>query len=345
MMFMNSETVSPGLVAIRSEMARQHRDALASFIGAEAVANQIAASIRRTGRLLLVGMGGSHYMNRVCEPLFRAAGVDTVALVASELLYAPLPTKQPSTTVLVSQSGESAEIVRLMERAPGAPETFGLTINADSALGRAIPALVGVGGEEKAYAATRSLLITLALQCAVLKALGQDIEVALDQLRTVPVVPDAVSAAAVDLLAKRDVVVFSGRSAFQGVAESGALCLMELARMPALALEGGQFRHGPLEILSPRIGVVLLRGAGETAKLVDRLGQTCVAAGITPLVFDASGEAPIAEAFTLSFPRLDGLAAALAILPVLQDVLVRVSARRVADVGVPRRSAKVTDTE
>lgn len=345
MTVMTSQGVSPGLVAIRAEMARQHADALASFSGAASIAGEIAASIRRTGRLHLVGMGGSHFMNRVAEALFRTAGVDAVPLIASEVLYTPLLASQPCTTILVSQSGGSAEIIRLLDRAPNAPETFGLTINGNARLGQSVPSLVGVGGEEKAYAATRSLLITLALQAAVLQALGQNVDRALEQLSAPPAMPEAEVAAATDLLAERDVVIFSGRTALQGVAESGALCLMELARMPALALEGGQFRHGPLEILSPRIGVVLLRGAGETAKLVDRLGQTCVAAGITPLVFDASGEAPIAGAFTLSFPRLDGLAAALAILPVLQDVLVRVSARRVADVGVPRRSAKVTDTE
>ena len=49
-------------------------DALASFAGADMVAAQIARNARETGRLLLIGMGGSHFVNRVAEPVYRSLG-------------------------------------------------------------------------------------------------------------------------------------------------------------------------------------------------------------------------------------------------------------------------------
>ncbi len=49
----------------------------------------------------------------------------------------------------------------------------------------------------------------------------------------------------------------------QGVAEAVALGILELARMPSFALEGGQLRHGPVEALGPRLGVVFVRQAAR----------------------------------------------------------------------------------
>lgn len=337
-------SVSPGLLAIRAEMARQHADALASFHDAAPVAQAIAASLRRTGRLILTGMGGSHYMNRVAEVLFRRAGIDAVALAASELLYAPLP-DTPSTVLLVSQSGGSAEIVRLLEQPVRSQERFGLTLDGASPLGTAVPCLVGAGGREKAFAATRSLLVTLALLAAVLKALGCDLADAPAYLAAPQSVPENTLRMAAERLAACPVVALSGRMEFQGIAEAGGLCLMELARIPTVALESGQFRHGPLEMLEPSLGAILLRAPGETAALTARLADTLMTAGIEPVIFDLSGEEPVDGALTVAFPRLTGVAAAFALLPALQTLLIDVAARRVPDVGLPRRSTKVTDTE
>jgi len=74
-------------------------------------------------------------------------------------------------------------------------------------------------------------------------------------------------------------VVYSGRGVLQGVAEAVALGLMELARMPAFAQEGGQFQHGPLEMLGEGIGVVLFRPAGNDAAGAQRLVDVSRAAG------------------------------------------------------------------
>ena len=66
--------------------------------------------------------------------------------------------------------------------------------------------------------------------------------------------------AALAALADKTTIIISGRGVFRGVAEAASLMLMELARMPALGFEIGQFRHGPMELLSPDAGVVLLCG-------------------------------------------------------------------------------------
>ncbi|WP_131113863.1 SIS domain-containing protein [Lichenihabitans psoromatis] len=331
--------IAPGLVAIEAEMARQHADALDSVAAAKPVVAIIATSIRKTGRLLLLGMGGSHWVNRTAARAYRELGVDASAEVVSDMLGV-LPSAMPRTVLIVSQSGQSGEIVRYLREEAGADERFGLTLDAASPLGRSVPCLIGSGGPERAFAATRSLLISHALHLAVLASLGLDPIEALAALAE----PEMVEIeAALDALAACLTFVVSGRGLLAGVAEGGALCLMELARCSALGFEAGQLRHGPMEALTSQTGVIILRGA-KSADLDAALAADCRLAGCPVVVLDGSGSKPVRGVHTLSVGPSDGMAAVFDMLPTLQRLLVEVAAARVADVGTPIRSNKITVT-
>ncbi|MBZ9740923.1 MULTISPECIES: SIS domain-containing protein [unclassified Mesorhizobium] len=329
-----------GLAAIDREMARQHADAIASFRQNAAEAQKASSSIKRTGRLLLLGMGGSHAVGRAVEPLYRALDVDALALPLSEQLGQPLPL-EGRTVIVTSQSGESAEVVRWFSQAGGGPDIFGLTLEGGSHLARTAPCLVGAGGTELAFAATRSLTVTLALHLAILAALGEDPAPALAALRA-PQDCDIASALAV--LGKVETIVTSGRR-LQGVAEALALGLTELSRLPCFSLEGGQLRHGPMEMLGPKIGVILFRGNDPTSGLVTAMATSVVEAGAPLVVFDASGQAPVGGAVTLSFKPAEGMAAIFAMLPVAQRLMIAFADSRVDNAGTPVRTTKITRSE
>jgi fructoselysine-6-P-deglycase FrlB-like protein len=262
-------------------------------------------------------------------------------LVVSELLRAPLPPAR-RTVLLTSQSGGSGEILRYIERPAEGEERFGMTLNAESALARGVPSLVAAGGAEKAFAATRSMTLTLTLHAAVLHELGVDSAPLKAVLRNPP---STNVTAAVERLAECRAVIYSGRGVLEGVAEAAALGLMELARVPAFALEGGQFQHGPLEVLGQGIGVALFRPAGADAAAAARLVEIAHAAGCAVVVFDVSGEAAIKNAVTVALPKADGLAAAASIFPAMQETMIGIAVRRVERVGEPVRSTKVSDGE
>lgn len=332
-----------GLAAIEREMARQQADARVSFAAAGAQAAEVAASIRRTGRLLLLGMGASHGLNRAVEPLYRAAGVDAVALPLSEQLDQPMPT-QGRTVLVASQSGESAEVVRWLAGAHPVPDTFGLTMDGTSRLARSLPCLIGAGGVETAFAATRSTFVGLALHAAILSALGAEPADYLDALDTLDAEDAPDLTAAVQRLARVGSIVTSARR-LQGLAEILALGLTELSRLPCFALDCGQLRHGPMEMLGPGIGAVFLRGADPTGALVRGLAGAVAATGTPTVVLDASGDAAAEGAVTVRAGCHQGIAALAALLPLTQHLMIQVAASRVADVGTPVRSQKVTRTE
>jgi len=59
-------------------------------------------------------------------------------------------------------------------------------------------------------------------------------------------------------------------------------------------------------------------------------------------VIDVSGGAPVGEAASITLPQASGMAAAFGVLQALQALVIAVARRRVADVGAPVRSTKVT---
>jgi fructoselysine-6-P-deglycase FrlB-like protein len=329
-----------GLKAIDREMARQHADALASFRNNGAMAERAAASLKRTGRLLLLGMGGSQAVGRAVEPLYRRLGIDAIALPLSEQLGAPLAL-DGRTIFVTSQSGESAEVLRWFGETGGNEDTFGFTLEGGSFLARTAPCLVGHGGTEQAFAATRSLTVSFALHLAILAALGEDVASAVGILET-PQEPSIDAALAM----LRDVrsVVTSGRR-LQGLAEAIALGFTELSRLPCFSLEGGQLRHGPMEMLSPEVGVVLFRGDDATADLVTAMATSVVEAGARLVMFDASGRPPVEGAATIAFSPLTGLAAVFAMLPTAQRLMIAFAAECVTDAGTPVRTTKITRSE
>ena len=148
--------------------------------------------------------------------------------------------------------------------------------------------------------------------------------------------------AALAALADKTTIIISGRGVFRGVAEAASLMLMELARMPALGFETGQFRHGPMELLSPDAGVVLLCGEDADRAAARGLAETALAAGAGAVIFDCSGEAPLEAATTIALPPRRDLGAVLTMLPSLQRLIIAIAARKVDRVGEPIHSTKIT---
>lgn len=328
------------LQPLYDEMARQMTDSRASITGNAERAAEIATSIRANGRLMLLGMGGSHAVGRILEPCYRALGIDAVALPLSEQLDKPLPLVG-RTVIVTSQSGESAEVLRWFREGLAPRDAYALTMEGSSTLAGLAPCLIGAGGSEKPFAATRSLTVTLALHAAVLAELGAD----LADVLAVMDAPVPEIGAAVQHLAGARCLVTSGRHA-QGVAEAIALGLTELSRLPCFSLEGGQLRHGPVEMLGADVGVIMFRDADASARHVTSLAEFVLGSSASPVVvFDASGLEPIPGALTVPCPVAGGLAGAFALLPAAQRFMVDLAAARLPDAGTPVRCTKVTTVE
>ena len=340
---MAEEDAAPGLALLRAEMARQSGDALAAFEAVRPDTGKIAARIRAAGGLALLGMGASHRANRMALAAYRAAGVTAFAEPLSEALRQPPPAG--CVSLIASQSGGSGEVAAWFARFGDRADQFGLTLDGGSLLARSVPSLVAPVPKERPFAATRSIMVTLALHAAILGALGHDVSPLLALWRADDK-PPAPPAEAVAALASCRALYLSSRQPLHAAFEAAALTFMELGRVPALPLELGQLLHGPMETLSPGIALVLARPAGADGEAVARVARAAAGLGLTPILFDLSGDMAIAGAVTVPLPRREGLAAVAALLPAAQALVIEAAARRIGEgFGRPLRSAKISDGE
>src|SRR5262245_40539187 len=83
-------------------------------------------------RLLLLGMGSSHFAADVCARRMRAAGIDAVAELAS--VVESWPASRDLTVVAISAGGSSAETLHAIEPHVGTSRVIALTNRVDSEL-------------------------------------------------------------------------------------------------------------------------------------------------------------------------------------------------------------------
>jgi fructoselysine-6-P-deglycase FrlB-like protein len=100
-----------------------------------------------------------------------------------------------------------------------------------------------------------------------------------------------------------------------------------------------------MEMLGPHIGVILFRGNDLTSDLVTAMAISVVETGSPLVIFDSSGQSPVAGAVTLAFKPATGLAAIFAMLPVAQRLMIAFADARVDNAGTPVRSTKITRSE
>jgi glucosamine--fructose-6-phosphate aminotransferase (isomerizing) len=279
---------------------------------------------------VFTGMGSSYY---ACHPVIcelAAAGVAAVHIDSSELLHFRsniLPAA--GVLVLVSQSGESAEVVRLlegMERGADGPLVLAVTNGIDNTLaGLADVVLDTMVGEEVGPSTMTfaGALVVLAIVGRVL--IGTPVA---DAVRHLAEGADAAADALDGLLARTDLPdelalwlgdrptsVILGRGPARAAAEMGALTLKEAVGMPIESLQTAQFRHGPLELAGPDLAALVIATEPQTRELDVRLAGELVDVGAAALAVVEDGDVP-ADVTRIAIGPLDrALAPAVSIVP------------------------------
>jgi glucosamine--fructose-6-phosphate aminotransferase (isomerizing) len=194
-----------------------------------------------------------------------------VALAAPSLftIYQQPPDLRHSLVIAISQSGESPDIVAVIEEArrQGVP-TLAITNGAESALATAADdAILLHAGEEKSIAATKTFTASLAA-LALLAALWQDSDAHLDELARTP---DQVAAALevesdaralAGQLANLTACAVFGRGFNYATAFELALKLKELTYVSAEPYSSADFLHGPVALVDENFRAVEIAPSG-----------------------------------------------------------------------------------
>jgi glucosamine--fructose-6-phosphate aminotransferase (isomerizing) len=271
---------------------------------------------------------------------------------AAELLHFRLPAvADDALVVCVSQSGRSAETVRVAERLaerPRRPTLVAVTNGGESPLARIADVHLDTRAGEEHGPSTMTFAATLVVLDAVAQALGappgDGAAAAADAADRLLEDAARTAEALADWLDGRPTLALLARGAGRAAAEMGALTLKEAARYPAESLQTAQFRHGPLELAGPAMAAMVISTADATRPLDLRMAEELRSAGARVLmVGPEDADVPGGPAFALGHLR-EAVAPAVAVIPA-QLLAWSLARRRGLDPGGYSLASKVTTRE
>ncbi len=317
-------------------------------------------------RLAVVACGTSLHAGQVIAGTLRTlGGLPTDIVVASEADQAVLG---PDTLVVaISQSGETADVLRALDRLEDRHPVLALTNNVHSSLARRADAVLDChAGPEVGVAATKTFTAQVVVGVsAVVSALVASGRV--EPARAAALVEDlaelpgrmaaaaAVAAHRVPLLAatvrEASGFLFLGRGPGLPYAAEGALKLKELSYRWAEAYPAGELKHGPLALVDDGTPVVVVDHGDP--RLQANVAEVRARGGFVVTIGGAGSDLPVLERAAAADPARTDLVWGRSVAPwgpIEAVVPLQMLARELAlqlgcDVDKPRNLAKSVTVE
>jgi glucosamine--fructose-6-phosphate aminotransferase (isomerizing) len=322
--------------------------------------------LRSIKRLRFMAMGTSQNSALIGQQMLaELARIPGETLNASEFLYSPELEEDNALTVVVSQSGETADTLRAMRevqrrggKALGICNVQGSTLarEADHLILTHCGPEIGVAST-KAFFGQVTALYLLAIHIGRANntldaAAGRKLIEDLRHLRVNldasfrPEVSEQIAAAA-KYLATVKSCLFLGRSLQHPVALEGALKLKEISYIHAEGYPAGEMKHGPIALIDEDFPVVALATPGRTyQKMLSNIQEVRARAGKV-VVIAASGDSVARDSsdFMIEVPEVPELLAPLITIIPLQLLSYEVALLLERDIDQPRNLAKSVTVE
>ncbi|MDP4224379.1 MAG: SIS domain-containing protein [Bacteroidota bacterium] len=224
-------------------------------------------------QVIFTGMGSSYFISHSASTLFNELGISSFVMNGSELLHYNLRLFERETLLIcISQSGESYEIREIMAKLNPKVHCIGIVNDEESTLaGKAGVSLPAKAGREektstKTYAATS--LVSFILGWYLAGSWNEEKRTKIKSLS------DKFRSALSNYLSEiNSVIKFLGdistlqiiaRGPAFSTASQSALMFKEALHLPATGMLGGEFRHGPMEMVSDGFKSILFAAEGKT---------------------------------------------------------------------------------
>lgn len=278
--------------------------------------------------IILTGMGGSLFSAYgTWLRLSQALPVPVSLWDTSELIQqAPALLREGTMVIAISQSGESVELRRMTEIDGGSSPRISITNTVENSLTRwaVLSLATRVGPEQTVSTKTYTAgLVALYAFERLLVGEGKDLKQEIDQLADavevlIPTLTEG-AASLLDFIGHDQPITFIGRGTSYSSAMMAALVTAEAAKAPTQALSGGQFRHGPLELVRDGFRSIMFMGYGATRDLNVKTATDIEGFGGRCLMIEPADAATVQspEIQTFVLPAVaEGLLPVLEILPI-----------------------------
>ena len=307
-----------------------------------------------TGRIVIAGMGASLFAALPATQALESAGHHVLHVDASELLHSGQESwRLDDVAVLVSRSGASIEIIGLADQLTrkGIPFLAVTNVAGTPLTTKAAATLFVSSAPDEIIAVQTYVGTLLSLLLLVEQLLAPDSRCLAEQAYTLlpklsKHIGDSLEASTHwrEFFMDADPLYLLGRGSALASLSEGALLFHETAKASAVAMSSGQFRHGPVEVVSPAFRALVLGSPSATRSLDWQLARDLVSMGASVRwLGPAMGSSPeILTSWPGEIPT--------AFLPLFDIVPLQIAAYRLAlwrDVrpGSFRYAPEITDSE
>jgi glucosamine--fructose-6-phosphate aminotransferase (isomerizing) len=228
-------------------------------------------------KVVVAGMGASLH---ACIPLqyqLAQQGKQVVGVEAGELLHYQGNLCVGSVVLLVSRSGESIEIVKLLAQTKKVAKCIiGVTNEPHSMLGNHADILLTIGCLADEMVAIQTYTATVLLLMLLASAAGGDLIGGREELQRIVATMPSLITACVTRLQEWDnfftpsspaPIYLLGRGPSYASCLEGALLFNETARVPAIGMAAASFRHGPVEVVDSDFRALIFAPKGMTSDI------------------------------------------------------------------------------
>jgi len=301
-------------------------------------------------RVVLSGMGASINAAYPAYLTLIQSGIPVIFVNTAELWnYMSTAIGAKTLLWLNSQSGQSVEVVRLLENMKLNPPASVLScINEKGsalALGSDVFVPINAGKEATVSVKTYSNMLAVNLLVAY-QLCGQDVE---KLRREMLVCANAITDYLQDwdahlekldhILGKVENLIFLGRGSSMAAVWNGALISKEAAKCAFEGLHAAEFRHGPLELAEPGFKAMIFGGTQTTWQNNRDLAQDVIRYGGDVIWVDRQ---PDPQLKTFLIPDVNESCLALVEILAVQALSVVMARRKGIEPGAFRYLAKVT---
>src|SRR4051812_22103546 len=327
---------------------------------------KLPIDLAKISQLTIVACGTAYLAGFVAKYwLERIARLPVELDIASEFRYREAPMSKEGATLVISQSGETADTLAALKYAKAQGQKVIAVLNVpESTIGRESDAVLHtLAGPEIGVASTKAfttqLVVLAAFAIAAARARGaidakreSELSTALTEVpaRAAEVLNhDArLKEIALKVAECRD-VLFLGRGTSYPIALEGALKLKEISYIHAEGYAAGEMKHGPIALIDDNVPVIVLAPSGPLfEKTVSNMQEVQARGGKVILISDAEGLAAAGDdrlVASLEMPRVHPLIAPLVYAIPVQLLAYHVAVAKGTDVDQPRNLAKSVTVE
>ena len=316
-------------------------------------------------RITIVACGTAFYAGMIAKYWFeRFAGVPVDVDVASEFRYRDPPLARGGLTVLISQSGETADTLASLRFAGERGQSTLAVVNVlNSTIARESDVIAPtLAGPEIGVASTKAFVCQLATLACLAVAFGRArgaIDAAtearlVDQLIATPgLIAEAIRREAnveelAHEVAKSRDVLYLGRGTSFPLALEGALKLKEISYIHAEGYAAGELKHGPIALIDEDMPVIVIAPYDSfAAKTISNMQEVAARGGRIIFVGDArtAREAGGVAANMVALPDMEPEFSPMVYAVPIQLLAYHTAVLMGKDVDQPRNLAKSVTVE